>query len=402
MSTQNKTFSDFVSSVTEVLKNCEYTSNDPKSNPDVWRATMDTNAQFFVIKKQAGPKYFEGLSYVRDELQQKKIDLSEGYLNNRFFSLLNDLTKNQTNVSTSCQNFIDIVTKLKLKKYKFLFPINHYDYRGDIKVGNIEVIRLSDIRLNTDFALPKQLAQTINAQRLIHDNETNVFAIVNVESLDDEYAQELGEQTIKKFIYATKIIDPGSYIRLRKETLRQINEDVISLVDGNTGFSSHSHNIPVRIIPASSFYQNLQHYWDKLVNFLFLDTLNDLQEAILSSLYWYGETDYYFDPRVRAFLNYVTALERLVLHNHSGFYKSTIFGQRCSIIFSGGVAGSEQFWKDYYLKRNNIVHQKLVNVYKEEIDTLMNVSRSLLLEFIEITDKYTKVDDVLFNEFGIT
>lgn len=402
MCAQKKTFNDFTSVVTEVLNYCEWTSNDPKSDPDVWTATMDFKEQkFFVIKKKAGPTYFEGLSYIRNEVQQKNLKISEGYVNKSFVSLLKDLKKNNRNVSNSCQTFLNGLSLLIPKKYKFLFPINHYDYRRDIKVGNIEVIKLTDARLSTDFSIPNEMAKVIGAKKLIKDNETDVFAIVEIESLDDEYSLELGEQTVKKFIYATKLIDPGSYIRLRKDALKQVNEDIVHTTDGVFGFSGKNYNIPVRIIPSDSFYSNLQKYWNGLMGFLFQDNSNDLQEAILSSLYWYGETDYHFDPLVRSFLNYVTSLERLVLHNHSAFGKSVPFGRRCSILFSGGVSGSEQFWKDYYLKRNNILHQKLVTVFKEDIDTLMNSSRSLLLHFVDLVGKYTTVNDLLDKEFGI-
>lgn len=99
--------------------------------------------------------------------------------------------------------------------------------------------------------------------------------------------------------------------------------------------------------------------------------------------------------------NLVTGLEWIVLHIYGRtFAKADNFGKNCAIIFSGDEQYWE-FWRKYYWKRNDLSHQKLVEIYKEEIDTLRLNLRSLLLQLIDFTDNYTTVSDVFDNEFGI-
>ena len=82
------------------------------------------------------------------------------------------------------------------------------------------------------------------------------------------------------------------------------------------------------------------------------------------------------------------------------FLKADNFGKNCAKIFSSDERYSE-FYKNYYDKRNDISHQKIKEIYKEEIDTLRLSLRQLLLELVEFTDKYSTLKDVFQKEYGI-
>jgi len=255
--------------------------------------------------------------------------------------------------------------------------------------------------LKQDFDIKGETAKITTASGLIDRNKTKTFAIVNVESLEKEHAEELGYQIVEKFIYATKLIDPGSFIRLRKWSMNQVTEEFLVKDGKGLTESMHNYHLPTRVLPGNDFYTKLQPYWNKLASFLYSNSPNDLQQVILSSLYWFGETDVHTDSRVKQFLNFLTGLDWIVLNPYGKkFLKADAFGKNCAKIFSGDEKYSE-FWEEYYLKRNDITHQKLVEIYKEEIDTLRINLRSLLLQLIDFTNKYNTLKDVFDQEYGI-
>ena len=226
---------------------------------------------------------------------------------------------------------------------------------------------------------------------------------MDIKSVEQEHAEELGYELVEKFIYATKLIDPGSYIRLTKCAMVQINEDTVVQENGQfpSSHNMQNHHVPIRTNPGDDFYNKLQPYWDKLASFLYSKNPTDLQGVILSALYWFGEADVYTDSRVKLFLNYVNGLELVILHKLDDIrQKSVPFGKRCAKIFFDDEKYWE-FWKDYYWKRNHITHKEYVYIYKEEIDTLRIDLRSLLLQLIDFTNKYNNLEDVFDKEYEI-
>lgn len=394
---EKEIFEEFVSSVTNALPFCEWTDVDPMNNPEVGRASFTlTEKRHFVLYKKIGYHYFQGIGYVRTILSIRKIAISDSYLDNIYFNLLGKLKKDPTDISGKCKTWLYRIFDLKPEKFVFVIPINHYEYRGDIDLGIIKVVKITDEKILANLDGKDVLH---NATKLVELNETNIFAIVKIESFETSHAEELTNQIVEKFIYATKLIDPGSFIRIRKKTMRQTHESILIKSDLGIGSTGYNHNIPIRIIPKTEFYEKFQPDWEKLVRFLYSNSLTDLQEAILTSLYWFGESDIHSDSRTKLLLNYINGLERIILHDNP-YGKKKIFGERCSKLFSGGTEEATKFWEEYYEKRNQITHQKLVTVYKEEIDTLMSTLRGLLLHCIEFADKHNSVSDVL-KEFDI-
>lgn len=393
-------FDEFVTVMKELLQHCNFTTTEPYKDPNVWRATLSIDKNFFVILKSASYYYFRGLDYTRKELRNQAITISENYLDDSYFHFIQKQKSSSEDLSNACKNWLQGLTTLQLKHFRFLIPVNHYDYRGDIDLGIIKVVKLDDGVLKQEFDVPDN-HPILTASRFVDHNNTSTFAIINVESLEEKYATERAYQILDRFIHAVKLMDPGSYIRVRKRALSQIGENVLVKEGDNLSDNSHNHNIPIRMIPNAEFYADLQPYWNKLIQFLYSTTLTDLQEVILSSLYWYGESDTRFDSRVKLYLNLVTGLERIALHTYgrtSG--KAEPFGKICAKLFSGDEKHFE-FYRAYYWKRNDITHQKLVEIYKEDIDSLSINLRSLLLQLIDLTDKYDNLKDLLCNEFGI-
>jgi len=396
-------FREFVSEIQSLLGHCELRSDNPLGDPNVWRSTLGMgDSDYFVMKKTASYNYFRGLDYIREKLEVNDVEVSEDYLNNSYYRFIVSQKRNNGDLSGTCQTWIDGLNALKLKQFKLLIPINHYDYRDEIDLGVIKVVELTDEILQQNFNINGQIDEILNAGKLSEFNDTRTFAIVDVESLEEEHAKEFGYQLVERFIYATKLIDPGSYIRLRKWAMVQVNENILVEEKGKPPSDSmHSHHLPVRINPGKEFYNNLQPYWDKLAGFLYSKNRTDLQDVIISALYWFGESDVHTDSRVKLFLNYVTGLEWIILHKSDDIRQKAVpFGKRCAKIFSGDEKYWE-FWKDYYWKRNDITHKEFVYIYKEEIDTLRIDLRSLLLQLVDFTGKYDNLKDMFDKEYAI-
>jgi len=394
-------YSDFVNTVQEVMNNCEVRETSPH-DLDVWEAfgSMDQR-NFFVMKRGAGYYYFRGRNYIRKELERSQVTVSEDYVTNRYTKFIEDHVRNGGSLSDDCQAFLDDIKSLRPIPFKFLIPISHYDYRCYMDLGKVRIVRLDDQLLKNEFGIKSELAEIANTEMLTEFNYTCTYAIVNLESRDKTHAKESAFRLIERFIYAVKLIDPYSFARLRKHSMNEVKECVLVRQGTEFGTSFTNHRIVGRVNPGPQFYADLQPYWDKLAEFLYSDSPNDLQGIILSALYWYGEADIHADSRVKLYSNLITGLEWVVLHIYDkSFGKADKFGTNCAIVLSGDEQHHE-FWKNYYEKRNNLAHQKLVEIYKEDIDTLRLQLRMLLLKLIDFTDNYTTLSDVFSNEFGI-
>ncbi|MCH7561148.1 MAG: hypothetical protein IIC67_07260 [Thaumarchaeota archaeon] len=395
-------FKDFVKNIKELLNHCELRETKSIQDPDVWRSRRRGNdPDFFVLKKSAGYPFFRGLTYLRDQIKNKNLEFSDDFLNNSFVNFVESQTRKNGNVYNHCQTWFDDLCVSHPRKFVFLIPLSHYDYKHEIDLDIIKIVKITDEIINQEFSIPKQLTQLYNAEELIQDNDTKTYAIVKLSAFEASAAEDAAYNVVEKFIYAIKLIDPGSHIRLRKRVMKQVNERILSSENGNFTDGGHTHNLPVRVTPSDDFYNKLQPYWDKLSSFLYSDNPTDLQQVILSTLYWYGETDVHTDSKVKQFLNFITGLEWIVLHVYERtLLKSNKFSQNCAILFSGDKKYSD-FWEKYYSKRNDLNHQKLVDIYKEEIDTLRLNLRSLLLQLIKHTDNYDTLKEVFEKEYKI-
>jgi len=399
---KDRKLNEFIESVQKVLKESDLRENFPFKDSDVWQSTKELEqTEYFVLKKSASHYYFTGLKLIRKKLDENNVEVSDTYINNYYFKFIEKQKRTEKNLKENCKYFLDGIFSLKPKTFRYLIPMSHYDYRKDLDFGKIRVVRLTDETFEKYFPNNKDRISIQNIKTLNEGNKTEIFAIVDTESIEGKNAEEKAYRLVERFIYGTKLIDPGTFVRLRKNTMIEIHEHV--LIKTDTGISNHllTHNSEGRLTPDDKFYTKFQPYWDQLVTFLFNDNLNELQEVILSALYWYGETDFYSDTKVKQFLNLITGLEIVILHNSSDIRKKAVpFGKICARIFSGDEKYWE-FWKKYYFKRSDIIHQELVDIYKEEIDTLKINLRSILLQLIEHSKTYDNLSELFKQEFGI-
>ena len=279
--------------------------------------------------------------------------------------------------------------------YKLLIPIIHYDYHRELDSGDLRIVTLTDELLENEF----DNIEMLNATEIISRNNTDTYAVVSVKSLEIEHAKKTGHQLVERFIYATRLVDYNSSIRLGRCAMTAVTETILIKQDNCTLPHFHAHDAEGGTLDAQ-FYVRIRPYWDKLVRFLYSDNLTELQKVILSSLYWYGEADVHTDSRIKLYSNLITGLEWIVLFTYTRIHdKADNFGKNCAKIFKD--SRSSELWKNYYRRRNSILHETLVEIYEEDIGTLRFRLRDLLLQLIDLTTKYENMGELLNKEFGI-
>jgi hypothetical protein len=294
-------------------------------------------------------------------------------------------------------------------KFTFFMPINHFDYKKDLDLGAVKVIKLNQEKLIELFPeFSKKLDPLISLDEQISTNNTNVFAIITVETLEKSFAEELAKNYLGRFIHAVRLIDPYSFAtdRYNEKLPVNVNTWVFDHHTGNIGANHRSINLPARITPSNEFYNKLEPYWDILRSFLYAEKTTPLQSLILSSIFWFGSVHGHFDDNLSSFIKYMIGLERLLILDDERQGKKELFAKRFATIFvSNDNKEHYQFYyeqmKEYYELRNITFHQLDQIIYPEIVTTLRIRLRFLLLTFIMQSTKYNNIRDLLKNEYEI-
>lgn len=399
-------FNTFVHNVKKTLEFCElrdFQSLNDLRNSDEWQSfasyhyTEEVNYNNrFVITKQAAHYCLKCLDYL---IKQIDIPFSETLYKKLFFEFLEEQKRNNSPLTYSCKKFINKIQNIEESEYKFLIPISRSQYWKNIDFGKIKIVLLTEEILKEEFN-PVD-SRFVNCEELIKNNETNIFSIVTVNAVDKTTAKEIAEMMTERYIYSRKLLDPSTFMRLRKNDLHQINESILMKKDGTLNFEGNNHDIPVRITPSRQFYEILKPYEEKLNNFLFNPTTN-LHEKILDALYWFGEIDYYKDSNIRKFLSRINGMEIILLNNFKDRKKFKKFGINASLFFTDGdenIYG--EFYEGSYLKRSTITHETLESIFDQEELNQMSYLRQILLKLIDLSNNYSDLETLLKQEFNI-
>ena len=153
------------------------------------------------------------------------------------------------------------------------------------------------------------------------------------------------------------------------------------------------------IIQSRDFYNKFDKTWIRLLGFLFDEHPTELQKSIIDALYWYGEVDANRHSLISQYLYCLIGLEKLLVPNHHR-EKAKQFGLHASTILHRN-ADHASFYEGYYKRRNKLVHEGPVIIYKENAYSLRIWLRQILLElidnateFIDLESYYNDVHDI--------
>lgn len=383
--------------------------SDLMHRPENWRSTSFGplgSHKWFILKNSAAYYFFNIKKILREYCSKKNYSLSENYLDKNIIDfLISCKTSNapDSDVMFNVKEWLKELDSINRHEYRILLPVNHYDFREELNIDNIQIVKIDDDSIKKYFISDDRVSREIyDVEHLEESNHTNIYAIVDVKAHDLDAATELANELLDKFIFSIKLFDPGSFISTRKNSYEQINESILTYDKStkNLGYSGHSHYVPGRITPSKEFYKKLERKWKKLTVFLYSEHLTMFQRSILASMYWYGSVDIMRDSNVKKFLYYLIGLEKLLLKKKEQ-QKTKKFGEHSAILFSGDRKYAESYER-YYLKRNDVIHDENIRIYDEEVTTLEINLRSLLLDMVEHSDKYQNIESYYKDKYNIT
>ena len=380
-------------------------SNLRYQNPDIWRFKSFgpiESQKMFILKVNAAHSFFNIKKILREHCFEKNYVLAESYLDKNIIDFLiscKSSVLSESDVLMSIKEWLQEFDSVEQHDYKILLPISHYDFKNELNIANLKIIRINDHAFKKNFTsvnLP-----FFSSSDFIKTNDTDICAIVNVKAHDENGAKELAQEILDKFIFSIKLFDPSSFISTRKHSYKQLTELTMTHDLSKQTLSSGGNNffICARTIPNESFYLKLNTKWEKLVSFLYSEHLTMFQKSILASLHWFGSVDNLRDSNVKKFLWYLTGLEKLLLKNHEQ-QKAKKFGDHAAVVFSGDIKHTN-FYKSYYEKRNEIVHDENITIYDNDVDTLRFNLRNLLLDMIENSQTCEDIDSYYKKKYNL-
>lgn len=261
----SKSFDTFVHNIKKTLEFCELRDLESMTghqNDDEWKSIYSYRYtdkinydNRFVITRQANPYYFKCSDYLIEQLDKP---FSETFYNKLFHEFLEEQKRNNFQLTDSCKKFIDKIHSIREPEYKFLIPISRSQYWKNLNFGKIKIVLLTEEVLKEEFN-PSD-SRIANCEDLIKTNGTNIFSIVTVNAVDETTAKEIAEGMTERYIYSRKLLDPFTFMRLRKNDLHLINESILMRKDDMFSCDHSNHDIPIGKSQSKQYYEKLKPY----------------------------------------------------------------------------------------------------------------------------------------------
>lgn len=373
-------------------------------SPGYWRVIV--NPDQLIVMKTGLPYYFFKLKrQVRAYCASKSITFSETFIDEQITKLLVDTKISSTEpsgIEARVKDWVSNLEKIKQEGYSIILPINRYQFRREVNTEQIEVVKMTDEKIKEalgSFPIPPEGWPT--AKQLAEANETSTFAMARTRANDKESAVELATSMVDRFVYAVKLIDVDTTVSSRKNYYNALRLSYLaySTSGGDLCIGSKHLNAPISTTPSKAFYDKLDKTWARLLDFLFKGSPTELEESIIAALYWYGEVDVSGDPLVSQYLYYSIGMETLLVPHYERS-KTKTFGRNAAMILHG-CAEHAGVYEEYYKKRNELIHEGPVVIYKEDVDNLRLWLRSILIHFIDNSDKFTDLKSYYNGVHGV-
>lgn len=394
--------------VVEALAHIEVTSATPgqlRKRPDLWWMIIEDTGRTIAMKNGLSHYFFKLKHQMRIHCAEKSLIVSETFIDEQIVKLLagsKTANMDQAGITRHVQNWIDGIDKIQQDDYMVLLPISRYHFRGKVDTPSMKVVKVADEEIESDvWPIPDVFKDKFEIHELVNDNETEVFAIVNTRANDHKSAAELAQGMVDKFVYAAKLIDPNTTVSSRKNAYRGVlmSHATYNRSKGVLGGSHTLLDSPPDLIQDHTFYDKFDKAWTALLGFLFDTNPTELQKSIIDALYWYGEVDVHRDSLVSQYLYCLIGLEKLLVPNY-GQGKAKKFGLHASIVLNGSIDHAP-FYEEYYKKRNSLVHEGPIVLYKEDVDSLRVWLREILLKLIGNATKFSDLKSYYKDVHGV-
>ena len=355
------------------------------------------------------------IQYVRNKSESWEVKLSDAFIKIELDELVYQLKIDRMKYSIIGRIVNEWMESLKILpviNFRYIFPINNVDYRRDFDFKTIKLKKLTTVKLKrllpsslqSGFFSPKELTE-----RLISENETEIFGIVDIQAKDQEQGMILANLNLNRLIHAMRLFDPLSGITKRKyffppETIyNYLAIDLDNLMVAAGGDKPH---LNAHVWRSAEYWRRVAPDWTKLQSFLFSDNPSQLQSTILAALYWYGDAGKPTENHLSKFLKYVYGLENLVIFDSEYDKKNRMANRLAPLLNKIYRQNNQEFYskrlKEYYDLRNLAIHAGKFRIDKEVVTTTHEFLRDLIFEYIRLSKKYTDVQTMLDREYVIT
>ena len=368
------------------------TSAQLHKRSDYWRLIISHPGHSIVMKRGLPHYFFKLKRLMRNYCAEKNLIVSENFIDDQIVKLLVEskvAAASLPDIASHVKNWIDNIDKIQQHNYVAIFPLTRYHFRGKVDTPHMKIVKITDEEISDNlWPISDALKDKFSPKELTSVNETDTFAIVNTRANDSQSAAELAQSMVDRFVYAVKLIDPNTTASSRKNSYKglSVTHAIYNKSKDELRGVFERVNDPPNIIQEADFYDKFNEPWVRLLNFLFDNHPTELQKSIIDALYWYGEVDVYRDSLVSQYLYCLIGLEKLLVRNGEQ-RKAKKFGEHASIVLNGNVDHAG-FYEEYYKKRNSLIHEGPIMIYKEDVDSLRSWLRQILLELVNNATKF--------------
>lgn len=351
------------------------------------------------------------LQYVRTKSKQWEVQISDEFISNQLEKLIFQIKRDKKlleQLGKTTKDWLEKLKKLNSMNLRFILPVNNVDYRKDIEFDNIKLKKLT-LEVLKSFVSFHDNEKFFTPEKTLEDlkrNQTDIFAIIDVQAEDEEKGYEIAKENLKKLIHAMRLFDPPSGITEREFYFPEIKYPYIMLNLDKKSFSPryHSLHLNAHIWRTKEYWVRVQPDWDQLSTFLYSTTPNQIQSLILTALYWYGDAGKETEDNLSKFLKYMHGLETLLIFDNK-YEKGERMAARLAAINSKHNTANYDFYKNlmqkYYKFRSGMIHSGRLSIDNEDVGTTHNWLRNLLFDYIRYSKTYSDIAVLFQTEFSL-
>lgn len=337
--------------------------------------------------------FYEYDKFINKEISFSYFELVLNIKTNEFF----DAKKHFTEMDI--RNFIDELKKLELFQIKVARSIQGIELKQKENIYKLADFEIYHFPTHKDYLVS---LTNMNPEILFHKQKHEYLIGINVVAREPNRAAEIADKYFKRFelcFYFIKGIK-DSHHELGILNYSGINPNETFVLSKKGGFRSSSSTGAFRKINIDDeYFINKTDGYDTLWTLLTKDKPNNLENKIINSVMWAGESIWVKEPAI-AFIQVATALEILLTYSEpKQIITPSITHQiaEAAAIIIGETTQErikiESDIKNLYGKRSAIAHAGLRDIEAKDYYTFFFYVKELIVELI-INEKFSKINSV--------
>lgn len=344
-------------------------------------------------KKELYKSIYQYDKFICKEISFEYFKLALNIQTNEFFEANKHFTESDIN------EFINGIKKLELHEIKVLRSIQGITLKQKktiYKLGNFEIYHFPT---HKDYLIS---LTSMNPQILFHNQDHEYLIGINVNAREADSAIKIAEKYFRRFelcFYFIKGIKDSRH-ELGITNYSGINPNETFVLSKKIGLRSSSSTGSFRKLNIDDeYFINEQDGYSIIWSLLTKDKLNNLEDKIVNSIMWAGESIWQKEPAI-AFIQVATSLEILLTYTErKQFITPSIthqISEAAAIIIGKSTQSRIKIEKDIkylYGKRSAIAHSGLRDIEDKDYYTFFFYVKELIIELVK-NEKFNKINSV--------